>query len=132
MKRAGLFCLVLIAACAKPAEPPSATITEPAEGWMGPAPVKLVLSATGTTIAPVAEQKPGGSHFHLFLNVDPSAEGQPIPSGNPSILHLGGGQTAYTYESLPAGSYRVIVVLADNAHVPLPGQQTDTVSFMVH
>jgi hypothetical protein len=99
---------------------------------MGSGPVKITMAATGATIAPVAEQRPGGAHFHLFLNVDPSAEGAPIPSGNPAIIHLGGGQTDYTFESLPAGNYRVIVVLADNAHVPLPGQRTDTLNFMVH
>ena len=122
----------VVAACAKPAPPPTATVTEPAEGWMGAAPVKFVLSATNATIAAVADQKPGGSHFHLFLNVDPTAEGAPIPSGNPAIIHLGGGQTEYTYDSLPPGNYRVIVVLADNAHVPLVGQKTDTLAFMVH
>jgi Domain of unknown function (DUF4399) len=131
MKRA-LCCLVVFMACARPAVPPAATIQSPADGWMGSGPVKLTLAATGTTIAPVAEQRPGGAHFHLFLNVDPTAEGAPIPSGNPAIIHLGGGQTEYTYDSLPANSYRVIVVLADNAHVPLPGQKTDTINFMIH
>jgi len=131
MKRA-LCSLVVLIACARPVEPPAAMIVEPAEGWMGAAPVKFVLSATGTTIAPVAEQKAGGAHFHLFLNVDPSSEGAPIPSGNPAIIHLGGGQMDYTFDSLPAGNYRVIVVLADNAHVPLVGQKTDTLAFMVH
>ena len=131
MNRA-LCCLVVLMACARPAEPPAVTIQSPEDGWMGSEPVKLTFAATGATIAPVAEQRPGGAHFHLFLNVDPTAEGAPIPSGNPAIIHLGGGQTEYTYDSLPANSYRVIVVLADNAHVPLPGQKSDTINFMVH
>jgi uncharacterized protein DUF4399 len=131
MKRA-LYCLVVLVACSRPVEPPAATIQSPEEGWMGSGPVKVTMAATGTTIAPVAEAREGGSHFHLFLNVDPTAEGQAIPSGNPAIIHLGGGQSEYTFEGLTAGNYRLIVVLADNAHVPLVGQKTDTLNIMVH
>ena len=124
-------CLV-VAACSRPAAPPVATIQSPEDGWMGSAPVKVTLGATGTTIAAVADANPAGAHFHLFLNVDPSPEGAPIPAGNPAIIHLGGGQTEFTFDSLAPATYRVIVMLGDNSHVPLAGQRTDTVTFMVH
>jgi hypothetical protein len=123
---------LLVAACSRPPVPPVATIDAPADGWMGSLPLTFNLTASGTTIAAVADQRSGGAHFHLFVNTDLSPDGEPIPAGQPNVIHLGGGQTSYTFDSLPAGNYRVILVLGDNAHVPLPGQKTDTVNFMVH
>jgi hypothetical protein len=123
---------LLVVGCSRPPVPPVATIDAPADGWMGSGPLTFNLTASGTTIAAVADQRSGGAHFHLFLDVDVSPEGVPIPVGQPGVIHLGGGQTSYTFDSLPAGNHRVIVVLGDNAHVPLPGQKTDTVNFMVH
>ena len=122
----------LIAACARPPVPPVATIESPADGAMGSAPLKVTLAATGVTIAPVADQRAGGAHFHLFLDVDAAPDGAPIPAGVPGVIHLGGGQLEYTFDSLTAGNHRVIVMLGDNAHVPLPGQKTDTLNYMVH
>lgn len=130
MKRV-LLAAILVAACARP-EPPAARFDAPADGWMGVVPLQVNLTATGATIAAVADQREGGAHFHLFVNADPSPEGAPIPPGQPNIIHLGGGQTSYRFDSLPPGNYRVIVVLGDNAHVPLPGQKTDTVNVMIH
>ena len=111
---------------------PTARIDAPADVWMGALPVTFNLTASGATIAAVADQREGGAHFHLFVDVDVSPDSAPIPVGQPGIIHLGGGQTSYTFDSLAVGTHRVIVVLADNAHVPLPGQKTDTVSLMIH
>lgn len=99
---------------------------------MGSGPLKVTLMASGVTIAAVADQVAGGAHFHLFLDVDPPPAGAPIPAGVPGVIHLGGGQGEYTFDSLPAGNHRVIVMLGDNTHVPLPGQKTDTLNYMVH
>ena len=127
-----LWGVCLVAACARPPVPPAATIVAPPDGGMGSGPLKLTLAATGVTIAAVADQVAGGAHFHVFLDVDPSPDGAPIPAGVPGIVHLGGGQSEYSFDSLKAGNYRLIVMLGDNAHVPLPGQKTDTLFYMQH
>jgi len=92
--------------------------------------VQVVLQAQGVEIAPVAEQKPGAAHFHLFLDTNLTPEDSAIPAGVPGIWHLGKGQTEYTLE-VPPGAHRLIVELADNHHVPLKGAGTDTVKFTV-
>jgi hypothetical protein len=111
---------------------PQVGILAPSSGAVlgGPS-VRLVLEVGGITIAPVAQQRPGAAHVHLFLDVDPTPLGQPIPVGAPGITHLGGGQLEYTLDSLRNGRHRVIVVLGDNAHVAIAGQTTDTVTFTV-
>ena len=132
MKRLVLGMCVVALACSKPAEPPAVTIASPEQGWMGPVPLKVTLTATGATISPVAEQRAGGAHLHLFVDVDATAEGAAIPVGEPGVIHLGGGQMEYQFDSLAAGNHRIIAVLGDNAHVRVPGQKTDTVEVMIH
>lgn len=133
MKRVlmGLGVLAVVA-CAKAAEPPVVTIQSPEQGWMGAVPLKLTFGVTGATIAAVAEQRAGGAHLHLFVDVDLSPEGAPIPAGEANVIHLGGGQTEYTFDSMAVGTHRIIAVLGDNNHVRLPGQRTDTVEVMIH
>lgn len=126
------WCALLAAACARPPVPAVVTIQSPEDGAMGSGPLKVTLAATGVTIAPVADQRAGGAHFHLFLDVDPSPAGAPIPAGVAGVIHLGGGQSEYTFDSLSPGNHRVIVMLGDNGHVPLPGQKTDTLNYMAH
>ena len=112
---------------------PEVAIVSPADGDMLNVRSVLVrLKTEGVTIAPVAEQRPGAMHLHLFLDVDPTPAGTAVPVGVPGITHLGGGQTEFTLDSVPPGDHRLIVVLGDNAHVVAAGQRMDTVRFMVH
>jgi hypothetical protein len=92
--------------------------------------VQVVLQAEGVEIAPVAEHKPGTAHFHLFLDTNLTPPDSAIPAGVAGITHLGKGQSEYTLEVAP-GAHRLIVELADPAHVPLKGAATDTVRFTV-
>lgn len=92
--------------------------------------VQVVLQAQGVEIAPVADQKPGAAHFHLFLDANLTSPDSAIPAGVTGIWHLGKGQTQYTLE-VPPGTHRLIVELGDNHHVPLKGAGTDTVKFTV-
>jgi hypothetical protein len=111
---------------------PTACIMSPAEGsTLKKANVKVVLaSAGGVNIAPVAAAKAGGAHYHIFLDVDPSPDGEPIPQG-PGITHMGNGAKEFMIENVAPGSHRIIVILGDNSHVPVRGQKADTTYFQV-
>lgn len=123
--------VLLVAACGK-ASGPAVRIVEPAEGAVlaGPS-VRVVLEATGIEIAPAAEQRAGTAHHHLFLDTDLTAPGDTIPAGVTGILHLGRGQTEFTFEGVTPGQHRVIAVLADPWHIPTKSAATDTVRFTV-
>jgi hypothetical protein len=119
----------MTAACARP---PAISITAPGGGAEldGPA-VTITLAAERVTIAPVAENQPGAAHAHLFLDVPVSRPDSAIPFGVAGVVHLGGGQMEHRFDSVAPGLHRVIAVLADNAHVPVPGVRSDTVDFVV-
>jgi hypothetical protein len=111
---------------------PQAVIVAPMEGAMVTGPdVKIELAAHDVTLAPAGTMELGTGHLHLFINHDVTPEGDVIPTGE-GIVHLGQAQTEYTMEGVAPGNYTVIAVLADGAHVRLPGALTDTVHFMVH
>ena len=125
---------VAAAACGggQPArEPIRVEITEPASGAVvdGPS-VRVVVAASGIAIGPAGVDS-NAAHHHLFLDAEPTPEGQPIPAGVPGVVHLGKGQTEYVFEGLAPGEHRVIAVLADWVHVPLAPPVHDTVAFTV-
>jgi len=93
--------------------------------------VSVVLEAKGIEIAPVAEHRAGTAHHHLFLDTEVTAPDQPIPVGVAGIVHLGKGQTTYTFENVAPGEHRLIAVLADPNHVPLKPLVADTVRFAI-
>lgn len=93
--------------------------------------VHVVLEATGIEIAPAAEQRAGTAHHHLFLDTDLTAGDVGIPAGMPGIVHLGKGQSEYTFEGVKPGPHRLIALLADPNHVPLKPLVVDTVRFTV-
>lgn len=106
-------------------------IVEPGDGAAVATPrVRVVLEAAGIEIAPAAQQRPGTAHHHLFLNTDVTPAGDTIPSGVTGIIHLGRGQTEFTFDSVRAGEHRVIAVLADAWHVPITPWAMDTVRFL--
>ena len=92
--------------------------------------VRVVLKAAGIEIAAVAQGKAGAAHFHVFLDVDLPPTGDAIPQGA-GITHLGSGQKELILENLAPGVHRLIVVLGDNGHIPVPRQQSDTTYFSV-
>jgi Domain of unknown function (DUF4399) len=111
---------------------PKVRIVEPQEGATvtGTA-VHVKLETWGIEIAPAAEHRAGTAHHHLFLDVDLTAPDVGIPVGVPGIVHLGKGQTEYTFEGVTAGPHRLIALLADPDHVPLKPLVSDTVHFTV-
>lgn len=93
--------------------------------------VHIELAVNGVELAPAAEERPGTAHHHLFLDVDPGPLDQKIPSGVTGIVHLGRAQTEFHWDSVAPGPHRIIAILADWQHVPLPGAAADTVQFIV-
>jgi hypothetical protein len=79
----------------------------------------------------VADQRPGTAHEHLFLDVDPPPAGEAIPVGVAGIIHLGKAETEFTIDTVAPGRHRIIAVLADPSHVPLPNAVRDTVFITV-
>jgi len=110
---------------------PKVHIVAPAQGATTGATVEVKLEATGIEIAPAADKKPGTAHHHLFLDVNVTSPDSAIPVGNPRIVHLGKGQSTYTFEGVAPGLHRLIDVLADPNHVPLKPMVADTVHFTV-
>lgn len=109
----------------------AACIDIPREGITLAGPnVRVVLKAAGISIAPAAQGKAGAAHFHVFLDVDVPSMSDAIPQGA-GIMHLGDGQKECVLENLAPGVHRLIVVLGDNGHVPVPRQQSDTTYFSV-
>ena len=93
--------------------------------------VHVVLEAQGVEIAPAAEHRAGTAHHHLFFDTDLTAADVAIPPGMPGIVHLGKGQSEYTFEGVAPGTHRLIALLADPNHVPLKPLVADTVRFTV-
>ena len=111
---------------------PSVVIDSPVTGdTVHGTAVHVALAAHGVELAPAADERAGTAHHHLFLDVDPGPVDQKIPSGVTGIIHLGRAQTEFHWDSVAPGAHRIIAVLADWQHVPLPGAAADTVRFVV-
>lgn len=129
--------MVMVAACAKKedaakSEAVSVSITSPTEGdTITGSAVHITLGSSGIEIAPAAEARPETAHHHLYLDVDFPQVENPIPMGQPGIVHLGQAQKEYHWENVAPGPHRIIAVLADPGHIPLRPWVTDTVNFVV-
>jgi hypothetical protein len=111
---------------------PQVRIVQPKQGaTLTGKTVHVVLEAKGIEIAPAAEHRAGTAHHHLFLDTDLTAGDVGIPAGMPGIVHLGKGQSEYTFEAVTPGPHRLIALLADPNHVPLKPLVADTVRFTV-
>jgi hypothetical protein len=120
-----------LAAVACEAARPCVEIVQPAEGDSVTGAVRVVLAASGIEIVPATEERAGTGHHHLFLGRDATPPGDTIPQGVTGVIHLGRGQTEFTFDSLAPGTYRLIAVLANLAHVALDPPAVDTVRFTV-
>jgi len=109
----------------------SVAIIEPANGSTVQGPVVTVRLQTDVPIAIAGDMTPGTGHHHLFLNLDVSPQGEPIPSVPGAIVHMGDGSSEFTFDAVSPGPHRLIAVVADGAHVPLQPLVVDTVNFTV-
>ena len=92
--------------------------------------INVTLSST-VDIEPAGTMTAGTGHHHLYLNADLTPADQPVPTVPGSIVHMGDASSSYTFENVPSGSYRLIAVVADGAHMPLQPWVVDTVMFTV-
>jgi len=127
---AGVLALVFAGCTTKPS--PRVRIVQPGDGGtLTTAEVHVVLEAQGVEIVPATELRPGTGHHHLFLDTDVTPLDDKIPQGVTGIIHLGRGQSDFTFTDVAPGEHRLIAVVADGDHVPLKPPVVDTVRFGV-
>src|SRR4051812_4528746 len=117
---------------AAPAAPSAAVmIKSPAEGDSTGADVTVVLGKENVSIEKANSTKAEGvGHYHLFLDTIPTAEGQVIPPATKKIVHIGTGDSTYTFKGLAPGAHELIAVIGYGDHSAMP-QRRDTVKFIV-
>jgi hypothetical protein len=91
----------------------------------------VVLSSKNVTIAKADGAKVQGiGHYHLFLDTIPSTDTLPIPPTTKNVVHIGTGDSTYTFKGVAPGQHQIIAVIGYGNHVPMPSV-TDTVHFVV-
>ena len=106
-------------------------IVSPADGDTVSGDVTVVLSKENVTIAKAdGGHVEGTGHHHLFLDSPPSPDGQPIPPASPTVVHIGSGDSTFTFKSLKPGPHEVIAVIGYGDHIPMAARR-DTVRFIV-
>lgn len=106
-------------------------ITSPNEGDSVGTDVTINLSQQGLTIAKAdSKHVDGVGHYHLFLDTEPTADSVVIPPTSATIVHIGTGDSTYTFKGLKPGAHRVIAVVGYGDHTPMATRR-DTVNFIV-
>jgi hypothetical protein len=111
---------------------PTVKIMAPNNGASLTNPATVSVQTTGAVIKAATDNDPNASHLHYFIDRDPASvlrPGEPIPTGQPDIIH-----TADTSQQLPTlspGQHRVWVVLAHTDHTPYAPNVQDQVSFTI-
>ena len=125
------------AAAAQPAAPaaaagPEVLIISPKEGDSTGTDVTVTLSKSG----PVSIEKASGTkaegvgHYHLFLDTATVADGTVIPPATAHMIHIGTGDSTYTFKGLAPGAHQIIAVIGYGDHSAMMGKR-DTVNFVV-
>ena len=102
---------------AMPAMGPSVRFTEPEDGAEVIGAVKVKMAATDFTIEPAGAVKPGAGHFHIMIDTDCVATGQPIPMDD-KHMHYGKAQMEAEL-TLRAGEHTLCLQAGDGAHTAL-------------
>jgi hypothetical protein len=107
-------------------------IVAPAEGDSVGADVMVTLSSSGISIERASgTREEGKGHHHLFLDVPVSADTAPVPPNSATVVHLGAGDSTYTFKAVKPGPHTLIAVMAYGDHIPVTGAVRDTVHFVV-
>ena len=107
------------------------TIVSPAEGDSTTSDVTIILGKDGVTIEKASGVRAEGiGHHHLFLDTVAVAEGEVIPPTSSRVVHIGTGDSTYTFKGLPPGPHQVIAVIGFGDHAAMPARR-DTVRFIV-
>lgn len=99
---------VTLAAC-----PSGVTLTVQPPTSSAPTVVSVQLSQT-LNIKPASASDPTSLHLHYFIDTQPTAAGQTVPSGDPKIIHS--GSTTQDLGTLSAGEHTVWVVVGQLNH----------------
>lgn len=121
----GALAALVIALWATACEaPPRIELLSPRRGSVLP-PGDLVVTwrTAGEGVLP-------GDHYHVFLDRDLPAVGDPIPMDDPRIVHVM-GDTTFTFRDVGPGPHRVTVVLGDATHRARGGLYRASVPFRV-
>jgi hypothetical protein len=119
------------AAATTPPAMPTVIIASPAEGDSTGHDVTVVLSKQNVTIAKAdAARLEGTGHYHLFLDTIPTMDTLPIPPTTKTVVHIGTGDSTFTFKGLKPGPHRIIALIGYGNHVPMPSV-LDTVNFVV-
>lgn len=119
------------ATAAPAASAASVTIASPADGATTGKDVTVTLHSEGVTIAKSDGKKVEGvGHYHLFLDTAPTSDNVPIPPTTSKIVHIGTGDSTFTFKGLSAGPHRIIAVIGYGDHSPMPGRR-DTANITV-
>lgn len=117
---------------APPATIPTVTIVSPAENDSTGPDVPVVLSHSNVTIAKADSKRVEGTgHFHLFLDTIPAMDTMPIPPTSKQIVHIGTGDSTFTFKGLKPGPHTIIAVIGYGNHAAMVPETTDTVHFVV-
>lgn len=117
---------------AAPAPAAAVVIVSPKEGDTTGADVAVVLSKEG----PVTIEKASGTkvegvgHYHLFLDTTVVAEGVVIPPTTKRMVHIGTGDSTYTFKGLTPGQHEIVAAIGYGDHSTMPAKR-DTVRFVV-
>jgi hypothetical protein len=109
---------------------PAVSIVSPAEGDSTGHDITVVMQGHNVTIAKSDGAKVEGiGHFHVYLDSVPVMDTLPIPPTSANVVHIGTGDSTYTFKGVPAGPHTIIAVLGYGNHVPFGA--TDTVHVVV-
>jgi hypothetical protein len=93
-------------------------------------PVHVTVMVQGVTLAePNGDTSGSTGHLHFFVDREPTPAGQPIPKGDPTIIHS--AKPEVDLPGLAAGAHTVWVVLGDGNHVPFDPPVEAKVTFTV-
>jgi len=131
MKRYPLAILLMIFAvsCKKKEFTGKVWFSEPSDKAEVTGPVKFVMQVEGMTVKPAGTMEEGTGHFHILINKEALAAGQPVVFDEFS-KHYGKGQTEDTLD-LKTGDYRITLQFADGAHLSYGSAWAQTISLKV-
>jgi hypothetical protein len=106
-------------------------IVSPKEGDSTGTDVTVVLSKQGVDIQKAnGTRAEGVGHYHLFLDTAATADGQVIPPTNKHIVHIGTGDSTFTFKGLTPGPHEIVAVIGYGDHSAMATKR-DSVHFVV-
>jgi hypothetical protein len=118
-------------AVAEPAPAAAVTIIAPVEGDSTGPDVTVILGKEGVTIERAGGTRvPRIGHHHLFLDTVSTPDGVVIPPTTGRVVHIGTGDSTYTFKGLAPGPHEIIAVIGFGDHAAMPARR-DTVRFVV-